>query len=137
MGFLGNSASHIADANLIVQMATLLLLLAGVYFVRTGRLKHHGRVMKSAIVIQFGALGIWMAPSLILNIGALSPLGTGPLFTLLHILGGVLALTLAISAALHRSVVFTELRRTMWTTFIVWSLAAIFGIAFYIHYYLS
>jgi uncharacterized membrane protein YozB (DUF420 family) len=56
LGFLGNRAAFAADVNLIRQIVALSFLLAGLYFVRSGRLKTHGRLMKSAIVFQFAAL---------------------------------------------------------------------------------
>lgn len=136
LSFLGNSAPYAADLNLIVQIAVLSLLLAGVYFVRASKLKTHDRLMKSAVIIQFGALILWMAPSLLLNIGALRASTLGPVITALHVLGGVLALALAISAIGHRTIGPLQLKWTMWSTFSVWTSTAILGIAFYAYYYL-
>jgi len=135
LGFLGNRAVFAADANLIAQIVALSFLLAGLYFVRSGRLKTHAHLMKSAIVFQFAALIVWMGPSLILNFGAFRTLGSGPLIAAAHALFGGLALVLAISAAFHRSLVSSQLRWTMWAAFLVWSVGAIFGIAFYLYYY--
>jgi len=136
LGFLGSQASHAADANLVAQIVVFSLLLVGVYFGRAAKLKTHSRLMKSAIIVQFGALILWMGPSLLLNVRAFETFGVGPLTTTLHVLGGGLALALAIAAASHRAVVSAQLRWTMWTTFLVWTLAAILGIAFYVYYYL-
>jgi len=135
LGFLGNRAAFAADVNLIAQIVALSFLLAGLYFVRSGRLRTHGRLMKSAIVFQFAALIVWMGPSLILNFGVFSNFGSGPLIAAAHAFFGGLALALAISAAFHRSLVSRQLRWTMWATFLVWSVGTIFGIAFYLYYY--
>lgn len=135
LGFLGNQASNAADLNLIAQTITLSLLLVGVYFARTGRRKSHGRLMKSAVIIQFGALILWMAPSLLLNIGALTTFTFGPLVTVFHAFGGIFALALAISASYHRRMGSLQLKWTMRSTFSVWTLAAILGIGFYVYYY--
>ena len=135
LGFLGNQASNAADLNLIVQIVTLLLLLVGAYFARTGRRKDHGRLMRSALVIQFGALILWMGPSLVLNIGALTRFTFGPVVTVFHAFGGILALALAISASYHRRIGSLQLKWTMRSTFAVWASAAILGIGFYVYYY--
>jgi uncharacterized membrane protein YozB (DUF420 family) len=73
-----------ASVNLVIQFALLLLLIAGGGFARMGRLKTHRRVMIIAIVVQAGTLIFWMAPSLVLNIGAFGAFGTGQLITILH-----------------------------------------------------
>jgi len=135
LGFLGNRAAFAADVNLIAQIVALSFLLAGLYFVRSGNLKMHGRLMKSAIVFQFAALIVWMGPSLILNFGAFSDFGSGPLIAAAHAFFGGFALVLAISAAFHRRFFPSQLGWTMWGTFVVWSVGAIFGIAFYVYYY--
>lgn len=136
MGLLGTNAPLAADVNLIVQIIALSLLLVGFYFVRKRKLRRHSRLMKTAIIAQFGALIVWMGPSLILNIGAFASLGFGQLVTGLHAVGGAIALTLAIGAAFHRSLISRRLRHTMRATFIVWGFAAVLGIAFYVYYYL-
>lgn len=124
-----------ADLNLIAQVVSFCLLLAGVYFVRAAKLKIHRRLMKSAIIIEFGALIFWMGPSLLLNIEAFRTFTLGTLVTALHALGGVSALTLAISAAYHKTLGSFQLKWTMWSTFLVWALAAVLGISFYVYYY--
>jgi hypothetical protein len=92
--------------------------------------------MKSAVIIQFGALILWMAPSLLLNIGAFRASTLGPVITALHVLGGVLTLALAISAIYHRTIGSLQLKWTMRSTFSVWTSTVILGIAFYAYYYL-
>lgn len=137
MGFLGTSASYAADINLIVQIFMLALLLAGAYSAKMAKFRTHGRLMATAIIIQFGAFMFWMGPSLLLNIGALGTFGTGPVLTVLHVLTGLLAIILAISAGFHKALISPQLRWTMRATFLTWSLAAMFGISFYVYYYLT
>jgi uncharacterized membrane protein YozB (DUF420 family) len=136
LGFLGNHAPYPADLNLVAQIIVLSLLLAGVYFVRESKLKTHSRFMKSAVIIQFGALILWMGPSLVLNIEAFSSLTTGLFITALHALGGVLALALAINAIYHRRIGSLQLKWTMRSAFIVWTSTVVLGIGFYAYYYL-
>lgn len=136
MGFLGSQAPYAADFNVIAQVIAFCLLLIGVYFVRAAKLKTHSRLMKSAIIIELGALIIWMGPSLFLNIGVLRAFTLGTLVTVLHAFGGILALVLAISAVYHRTVGSFQLKWTMWSTFLVWAFTAVLGISFYAYYYL-
>jgi uncharacterized membrane protein YozB (DUF420 family) len=136
LGFLGSHAPYAADLNLIAQAISFCLLSAGIYFVRAGKLNIHSRLMKSAIIIEFGALITWMGPSLLLNIEAFRTFTPGTLVTALHALGGVSALTLAIGAAYHKRLGSFQLKWTMLSTFLVWALAAVLGISFYVYYYL-
>jgi hypothetical protein len=77
------------------------LLLVGGYVTTIPRFRIHGRLMMSAIVIEFGAFIFVMAPSLIVNFGALSSGGVGPAVTVLQMFGGIATAILAISAAAH------------------------------------
>lgn len=135
MGLLGNSAPYPADVNLIVQLVVLGLLLGGASLAKVSAFKIHGRLMMSAIVIQFGAVFMWMVPSLIRNLGALGSGGVGTAITLLHVFAGTCAFALTIAAAAHWAVI--QLRWTMRLAFSAWFLVAILGIAFYAHYYLG
>lgn len=137
MSFLGSQAPNAADLNVIAQAISFCLLLAGVYFVKAAKLKTHSRLMKSAIIIEFGALIIWMGPSLLVNIEALRTFTPGTLVTVLHAFSGVIALILAISAVYHRTLGSFQLKWTMWSTFLVWALTAVLGISFYAYYYLA
>ena len=96
LGFLGNSAPYQADLNLIAQIVVLALPLAGASLARVSEFKLHGRLMLSAIAFQFGAVFLWMLPSLVRNIGALGSGGVGPAITLSHMYFGAYALCLAI-----------------------------------------
>ena len=135
LGFLGNSAPYPADVNLIVQISILFLLFAGAYLAKVSEFKLHGRFMISLIAIQFGAVFLWMVPSLIINLGALGSGGVGTAVTLLHVFAGTFALALVVAAATHW--MENQLKWTMRVAFSAWVLVAILGIAFYAHYYLS
>ena len=136
MGFLGNSAPFQADLNLIAQIVVLALLLAGASLARFSEFKLHGSLMLSAIAFQFGAVFLWMLPSLIRNIGALGSGGAGTAITLAHVYFAAYALCLAIAAARHWKLEM-ELKWTMRLIFSAWFLVAILGILFYVHYYLG
>ena len=135
MGFFGNSAPYAADLNLAVQIAVLGLLLVGMSLAKASEFKIHGRFMMLLIAIQFGAVFLWMAPSLIINLGALGSGGVGTGITLLHVFAGTLALALVVAASTHW--VENQLKWTMRVAFSAWVLVAILGIAFYAHYYLN
>ena len=110
--------------------------MAGASLAKVSEFKLHGRLMLSAIAFQFGAVFLWMLPSLIRNIGALGSGGVGPAITLSHVYFGAYALCLAIAAARHWKLEM-ELKWTMRLIFSAWFLVAILGILFYVHYYLG
>ena len=134
MGFLAGAPIG-AHVNLIIQIVLLILLLFGANLARMKRFDAHRRIMVVAFLIQVGTLIFWMAPSLVLNIGAFGTFGPGQLITILHITIGYVALFLAISSASHKTVVSQGLRWTMRIAFLIWMLAATFGIGFYVYYY--
>jgi uncharacterized membrane protein YozB (DUF420 family) len=136
LGFLGNNAPYPADLNLIAQIIVLGLLLAGASLAKVSEFKLHGRLMLSAIAFQFGAVFLWMGPSLIINIGALGSGGVGTAITLAHVYFATYALCLAIAAVRHWKLE-RELKWTMRLIFSAWFLVAILGILFYVHYYLG
>jgi hypothetical protein len=135
LGFLGNQAPYAADLNLVAQIVVLCMLLAGVYFVRTSKLRTHSRLAKLAVLVQFGALVLWMGPSLVLNIRALRSFGPGSVITALHVLAGIFALALAISAIYHRRIGSLQLKWTMRSAFMLWTSTALLGIGLYAYYY--
>jgi len=56
LGFLGTSAPYEADLNLVAQVFVLGLLLIGASLAKASEFRLHGRIMISAIAIQFGAV---------------------------------------------------------------------------------
>jgi len=136
LSFPSGPALVAQDANLIIQIFTLCLLSAGAYYARASRFRTHGLLMKSVMIIQFGALIFWMGPSLVLNVGALATFESGPLITVLHAFIGVSALVFAVSAVFHRPIISPRLGKTMWATFVIWALSALSGFIFYVYYYL-
>ncbi len=123
-----------ANLNLVIQLMVLVLLLFGAKLAKAGRFESHSKLMKTAIILQVGTLVLWMGPSLVLNTAAFYTFGPGQLITILHVAIGYIALLLAVSAALHKTII--SLKWTMRATFLVWTLAAIFGVGFYVYYYL-
>jgi hypothetical protein len=93
--------------------------MAGASLAKVSEFKLHGRLMLSAIAFQFGAVFLWMLPSLIRNIGALGSGGVGPAITLSHVYFGAYALCLAIAAARHWKLEM-ELKWTMRLIFSAW-----------------
>jgi len=134
MSFLTNAPIG-AHVNLIIQIGLLFLLLIGTYLAKARRLKIHGRIMGAAMVIQVVALIFWMGASLVVNSGAFATFGPGQLITVLHVTIGYVAFFLAISSALHKTLISRWLGWTMRASLLVWVLAAVTGIGFYVYYY--
>jgi len=134
MSFLTNAPIG-AHVNLIIQIGLLFLLLIGTHLAKARRLKIHGRIMGAAMVIQVVALIFWMGASLVVNSGAFATFGPGQLITVLHVTIGYVAFFLAISSALHKTLISRWLGWTMRASLLVWVLAAVTGIGFYVYYY--
>jgi uncharacterized membrane protein YozB (DUF420 family) len=137
-GLLGTRASVSSDLNLILQILLLALLLIG--FVlgkrKTGSsLKLHGRLMAVLVALNALAILLIMGPSLFINFGA----AVGEVFvigfplTLLHHSVGLIAEVLGAVLVFRKS---GNVRRWMRTTFVLWFVALLLGIGFYIVYYL-
>jgi len=135
---LGTRASVYVDLNLLLQIIILIILLVGVKFAKektTGSLKKHGKIMNIAVILNAVAILLVMGPSLVLNFGAtlaeLSLIGF-PL-TLVHHSLGIIAEILGITFAFKK---FGNVRMWMRLTMVVWLVALVLGIAFYVQYYM-
>ncbi len=137
-GLLGTRAPVSSDLNLILQIALLALLLTGFIFGKrkTGSgLKLHGRLMTILVALNALAILLIMGPSLFTNFGAaVGEISTfGFPLTLLHHSIGLIAEILGAVLVFKK---FGNVRRWMQTTFVLWFVALLFGIGFYIVYYL-
>ena len=143
MGILGTSASTVSDINLIVQIIIIALLAEGWIISRDKKkIRLHGQLMVTAVLINAAAIALVMLPSLILNFGAITsdPLGPGPLITIAHstigaaawLLGAYLSWVWGLKPA---TVECFKRKGLMRPVTYLWLFAAILGVGFYVYYY--
>jgi hypothetical protein len=144
MGFLGTSASAVADVNLIVQLVIVLLLAAGwVYGRDKKKIRLHGQLMIVAVVVNGAMIFLVMVPSLILSFGAITsnPLGSGPLVSVAHSIVGTVAWLYATYLAWvwrlkPATVECFKRKNLMKPVLYAWLAAAVLGVGFYVYYYI-
>ena len=143
VGFLGTKAGIQADLNLLLHLAILLLIVTGFTFARRKRFEIHEKWMFSAIVLVAISFFAWMAPSYIGNFHVIvaelySP---GVIVTNIHValgtITGILAIYIILRMKFDLPQRFTvkRVKRLMRTTFTLWWLTFIFGLSFYLIYY--
>lgn len=137
-GVFGTGAPVFSDVNLVLQISFLVLLLAGFILGKrkTGSsIKMHGRLMTVLVVLNALSILLVMGPSLFTNLDAavkeISVIGF-PL-TLLHHLIGLIAEILGAVLVFRK---FGNVRIWMRITFILWFVALLLGIGFYVVYFL-
>ena len=142
-GLLGTKAGIQADLNLLLHLAILLLIVTGFTFARRKRFEIHEKWMFSGIVLVAVSFFAWMAPSYIGNFHVIvdelySP---GVMVTNIHValgtITGILAIYIILQMKLDLPQKFTvkRVKRLMRTTFTLWWLTFIFGLSFYLIYY--
>lgn len=143
VGFLGTKAGIQADLNLLLHLVILLLIVTGFTFARRKKFDIHEKWMFSGIVLVAVSFFAWMAPSYITNFHLIMTdfYTLGVIVTNIHaILGtltGVLAIYIVLRMKLDLPKKFTvkRVKRLMRTTFTLWWLTFIFGLSFYLIYY--
>ena len=142
-GLLGTKAGIQADLNLLLHLAILLLIVTGFTFARRKRFEIHEKWMFSGIVLVAISFFAWMAPSYIGNFHVIvnelySP---GVIVTNIHVamgtITGILAIYIILRMKFDLPQRFTvkRVKRLMRTTFTLWWLTFIFGLSFYLIYY--
>ncbi len=129
------AANPIADANLIVQTAAIIILMLSVMHVKKKNFPAHFKYTK--IAASFLAISfLWMGYSFINNIQVfiLHLTTPGSLIAVAHAVIGIPALAAGLSFALGRFIEKTLI--PMRITFLLWTLAFFLGIVLYIIYYL-
>ena len=140
---MGTKAGMEADLNFILHLVILLLIIAGFTFARKKRFEVHEKWMFTAIVLVSISFFAWMAPSYIGNWHVIvdefySP---GVIITNIHVILGVISGILAVYIILRMKLdlpprfTVKRVKRLMRTTFTLWWLTFIFGVSFYIYYY--
>jgi len=143
MVIFGTTAELIFDINLIMQIILIVLLSIGVFQKR--KWKYHGTIMAIGTITMLVTVLLIMAPSFMANWAAivLAPTSPGVIITLIHVIIGLLALGIGLFFTmrfLYFSTTSKPLicgtRRQMRIQFTIWFLALIFGLAFYVYYYM-
>lgn len=141
-GFLGTRADPLKDLNLIMQVAILIVLLVGYIFKKDGKLMKHGVAMSTAVMLHTILIFLVMIPSLVLNSALLLEFSQfGVIITWIHVLAGIFAEISGLYLVgmwRFRSPPFmncVKKKKLMKPLLILWVLALILGIMFYIYYY--
>ena len=142
MGFLGTKAGFPADLNLIAQIVIIALLTLSWRYASKKKLKTHGKLMITTVVINAAMIALVMAPSLFLGLGAITsnPLNPGSLLSVVHVAVGTIAwlggVYLTWSWKLNDSTAECFKRRKLMKPIIgLWLVAAVLGVVFYVYYY--
>ena len=135
--------SHLLyDTNLILQVVTIALLFLGRGYAKGKKFRTHGLIMTAATTLHVLSILLIMAPSFIRYVGVLiGPPTLGVVITWIHAASGIVAAALAIfvvtrwrlqtsTAACFKRKQFMKPLLFLWTT------SLLFGIGFYILYYL-
>jgi len=135
--------SHVLyDANLILQVVTIILLLLGRNYARRKKFRTHGLLMTTATTIHVLGILLIMAPSFIRYFGILiGPPTLGVMITWVHAAAGIAAAALAIFVVtrwrLQTSTVACARRRKLMKPLLyLWGATLLLGIGFYSWYYI-
>jgi len=136
-GLLGTRAPAISYLVLLLQILIFIILVIGVKFAREktkGSLKAHGRIMTIAVVLNAFAILLVMGPSLFgsLNAALDEFASLGFPLTLVHHTLGLLAEILGVVFVFKK---FGKVRMWMRLITLLWLIAFVFGIFFYLTYY--
>jgi len=144
-GILGTAAGTQADINLLLHVLILALIVTGFTFARRKKFTIHEKWMFTGIALVAVSFFAWMAPSYLRNFietNAFSNLSSlGVLITNTHVvlgsITGILAIYIVLRMKFDLPPRFTvkRVRRLMRTTFTLWWLTFIFGLSYYIWFY--
>jgi hypothetical protein len=142
-GIFGTKASPQADVNLILQIAIIIILIAGRRLAKNRKLLTHGRLMAALVILHSVAIVLIMVPSFLINFSALKYVSDPKvIITWIHAVVGTSAEALGVYLVYKwrfkpQSVGACATRRKyMIPAFEMWGLSASLGIVFYALYYL-
>ena len=140
-GFLGTNASLLADITLVIQVLFYITLCLGITAQLRRHYHWHDRFQIPVVVLNLFFIAFVMIPTFSFVAGQL-PGGlsqTGVLVPTIHAVLGTIAEGLAIYCLLAGLKILPRkigvLRYWMWTTFIFWTAAILFGVGVYIVFY--
>lgn len=136
-GILGTRASLASDLNLLLQLIVLVVLIVGIKFGKEKTeksLKTHGDFMTVVVVLSAIGILLVMVPSFVTNFSAVlnEPSTIGFPLTSIHAFFGILAEGLGVAFVFKK---FGNVRMWMRLTAPLWLISVIFGISFYLRYY--
>ena len=136
-GLLGTKASTISDLILLLQIIIFIILVIGIKFAREktkGSLQKHGRIMTIAVVLNAFSILFVMGPSFVggLNVVLDETASIGFPITLVHHTFGLLAEVLGIVFVFKK---FGKVRMWMRLISLLWLIAFVLGILFYLTYF--
>ena len=142
MVIFGTTAELIFDINLIIQIVLIILLIVG--YTQKRNWKYHGIVMGLGTITMIITVLLIMLPSLIANWLVLVsfPTSPGSLVTIVHAVFGSIALAAGLTYTVRFLYYSTRnkpltcgTRTQMRIQLTIWLLAFVFGLIFYIYYY--
>jgi uncharacterized membrane protein YozB (DUF420 family) len=143
-GIFGTNAVLITDLNLLVQIASFVLILAALVYKDRGKFKIHGSLMGVAVLLHFITFLVAMGPSFIEGFSFLTSetTVTGVQTLWVHAIIGAVSLVLGIflivvwiPKASNIKPCFGR-KRLMDATAVTWTISLAFGIATYIAFYI-
>ncbi len=146
MGFLHTGATFTADLNLLVQIGMGVALLAGARLARLRRFRVHGRCQATVMVLNLVMISLVMVPSFRSQVSPnLQKTGSDLYYALpvVHAALGTIAELLGLYVVLVATGVpvvparlrFTNYRRWMRTTLVLWWVVLAFGAGTYVVWY--
>jgi uncharacterized membrane protein YozB (DUF420 family) len=126
----------ISDLNLVLQIAIFVIFLTGIFFIKRKKknLKKHRLLMAAAILLNFVSIFTVMGRSFLIYFGLLIErfYYFGPLITWIHAIVGGLAMIMGIRFLFrHPKNIVLNMRIAA----VLWTIALILGIVFYIYYF--
>ena len=143
-GILGTNAVLITDLNLLVQIASFVLILVALTYKSRRRFKIHGSIMGFAVLLHFVTFLAAMGPSFIEGFSFLTSetMVTGVQTLWVHAISGAFSLVLGIFLIVMWVPKASNIKpcfgrkRLMDATAVTWTISLIFGIATYITFYI-
>ena len=129
--------------NLVFHAVILTLILTGFTFARRKKFTIHEKWMFSGIVLVAVSFFAWMAPSYVKNFNLVLAdfYSAGIVITNIHVILGVITGTLALYIVslmklnLPEKFAVSNVKRLMRTTLTLWLLTFLFGVLFYVYYF--
>ena len=142
-GIFGTNALLIADLNLLVQIASFILLLCALLYKAKGKFKIHGSMMGIAVLLHFITFLIAMGPSFVVSYGFLTTdtLQFWIQTLWVHVISGALSLVLGIFLVAAWIPKVPNIKpcfgrkRIMDATAVLWAISLVFGIVTYVSAY--
>ena len=143
-GIFGTNAVLITDLNLLIQIASFILVLCAVVYKIKTKFKIHGSIMGVAVLLHFITFLVAMGPSFVGNFTFFTTetLLTAVQILWVHAISGAVSLVLGIFLVVMWVPKVSNIKpcfgrkRIMDATIVSWAISLAFGIAAYIAFYI-